>query len=78
MPIEFYKQLYQHHLNLYQRRRFTAQSAMFNLELANLYSSKLIELGEMTKQEHQDNLLPIVDFTELMGKKGSLAHDGEE
>jgi len=78
LPTEFYSELYKHHLEQFHKRRFTEQTGLFNKELASLYSIKLIELGLLTKEEHEMNLLPIVDFADLLGLKGSIAADGQE
>jgi hypothetical protein len=78
LPNEFYQELYKHHLDLYQKRRFSKKSGLFNLELCNLYSNKLIELGLLTKEDHEMNLLPNVDIAALLGRKGSICGDGIE
>ena len=57
--------LYKHHLDLYQNRRWSAQPGLFNLELANLYGSKLIREGYLTQEEHEMNKLPKVDINSL-------------
>jgi len=57
--------LYKHHLELYQKRRWTAESSLFSLELANFYAHKLIEEGYLTQEEHEMNKLPIVDIKSL-------------
>ena len=76
--LDYFQELYKHHLDLYQQRRYTPISGLFNRSLCNFYASKLIDLGVLTNEEHQDNLLPLVDFNELLGRKGSIASDGME
>ena len=58
--------LYNHHLSLYQIRRFTEMSAYFNLELCNLYGLALIRADILTQEEHELNKLPLVDFKKLL------------
>lgn len=78
LPIEFYKELYKHHVSLYQKRRFTSQSGLFNKKLASMYANKLISDNLLTKEQFEMDLLPIVDIADLLGLKGSLAADGIE
>jgi len=78
LPNNFYQELYTHHLSLYQKRRFLAQSGLFNLELVRLYGNKLISDNLLTKEQFEMDLLPVVDMAELLGLKGSLAADGIE
>ncbi len=61
--------LYKHHLELYQKRRWTAQSGLFNLELCNLYGLKLIREGYLTQEQHELNKLPQVDFKSLFSNR---------
>lgn len=78
MEIEQIKVLYTHHLELYQKRRWTATSGLFNLELCRLYGYKLIKDGHLTKEQHEIDLLPVVDMADLFGTKSRITDDGEE
>ena len=77
----FNKMMYEHHLALYQDRRFTKYSGMHNLKNCNMYAKRLFAAELLTKQDHKDNLLPRVNFEWLFqdeSKFGSIAGDGEE
>lgn len=73
LPIEFYQQLYNHHLSIYNSKRYTEQSGLFSREQVNLYGSKLIELAELTIEQHKLNLKPKTNSKDRL-----TIGDGEE
>jgi hypothetical protein len=78
LPKDFHIIGYINHLTLYKQRNNTDKSGLFNKELVRIYGQKLIDDGLLTEAQYSDNLLPEVDFADLLGLKGSICDDGQE
>jgi hypothetical protein len=73
LPTSFYEEMYNHNLELYISKRYSEQSGLFNRSQVNLYGAKLIELGVLTIEQHNENLKPIKQNNDRL-----TAGDGEE
>jgi hypothetical protein len=76
---DFLLHTYKSQLDLFhQRRKDYNEATSYSRKSVMIAAKKCIAKGLLTLDDYKTDLLPIVDFAELLGYKGNIAGDGEE